>query len=318
MTNQLAVGIDLGGTNTAFGIVDKEGNILLKGTMPTTGHGTVENYIATLGANLAPLFSQVGKPNIKGIGIGAPNGNFFTGEIVFAPNLPWTGIIPLARLVAGSLSLPTTLTNDAKAAAMGEMAYGAARGRKDFIMITLGTGLGSGIVANGQMIYGHDGLAGELGHLIAVRDGRKCNCGRYGCLERYASATGIALTAELWLKENDEETVLRQYQGHVTSKKIHTAADGGDAFALRLFEYTGKILGQALADAVTITSPEAIIFFGGLAKSGRLILDPVKKHLEENLLSIYKDKIKLLQSALPDDDAAILGASALAWGNTKG
>jgi glucokinase len=313
MSNPLALGIDLGGTNTSFGIVNKKGEILVKGTMPTTGHGSIENYITALEAKLAPLFEEVGKTNITGAGIGAPNGNFFTGEIVFAPNLPWKGVIPLARLVSEALEIKTTLTNDAKAAAIGEMTYGAAKGMKDFIMVTLGTGLGSGIVTNGKIIYGHDGLAGELGHVIAERDGRKCNCGRHGCLERYASATGIVISAELWLEELNDDTVLRAHKGNITSKLVHDAADMGDAFALRLFEYTAKILGQTLADVVALTSPEAIVFFGGLAKAGDLLLVPVHKHLEENLLSIYKNKTRLLHSALPDADAAILGASALAW-----
>lgn len=313
MTQPLALGIDLGGTNTSFGIVDSNGNILVKESMLTNGYDTITDYVAALKKNLLPLFEQAGKENIIGAGIGAPNGNFFTGEIEFAPNLPWKGVIPLAKLVSEALDLKTTLTNDAKASAIGEMKYGAAKGMKDFIIVTLGTGLGSGFVANGQLIYGHDGLAGELGHTIAVRDGRKCNCGRNGCLERYASATGLVITAELWLEERNDATVLRSISGKLTAKMIQDAAQKGDSFALELYEYTGKILGQSLADAVAITSPEAIIFFGGLAHAGDMLLKPVKRHLEENLLPIYKNKIMLLKSALPDADAAILGASALAW-----
>ncbi len=311
MTNQLSLGIDLGGTNTSFGIVDANGCILVKDTMPTTGHDTIEDYIATLKIKLSPLFERVGKENIIGAGIGAPNGNFYTGEIVFAPNLPWHGVIPLAKLVSEALLLKTTVTNDAKAAAVGEMKYGAAKGMKDFIMVTLGTGLGSGFIANGQIIYGHDGLAGELGHTIAVRDGRKCNCGRLGCLERYASATGIVITAEEWLEERYDETILKTNKGKITAKLIHEAADQGDALALELYEFTAKILAQSLADAIAITSPQAIILFGGLAKSGELLMAPLRRHLEENLLSIYKNKVAILHSALQDADAAILGASAL-------
>jgi len=308
----LSLGIDLGGTNTSFGIVDPQGHILIKGKMSTTGHATVADYIAALQQHLLPLFEQVGKGNIKGVGIGAPNGNFFTGEIKFAPNLPWHGIIPMAKLVSEALGLKTTLTNDAKAAAIGEMRYGAAKGMKDFIMVTLGTGLGSGFVANGQLIYGHDGLAGELGHVIAVRDGRKCNCGRNGCLERYASATGIVITAEQWMAERYDETTLRAHDGKLTAKMIQDAARNGDAFALEIYEYTAKILGQTLADVVAITSPQAIIFFGGLAHAGDMLFTPVKRYMEDNLLHIYKDKVTLLHSGLPDADAAILGASAIA------
>lgn len=309
----LALGIDIGGTNTSFGIVDRRGEILYRGHMPTTGHHTVHQYIAALGRELAPVLEKAGKEDIVGIGVGAPNGNYFTGEIAYAPNLPWEGVIPMVKLLSEALHLKVTLTNDANAAAIGEMAYGAAKGMKDFIVVTLGTGVGSGFVANGEMIYGHDGFAGELGHVIAVRNGRKCGCGRYGCLETYASATGIVRTAEEWMVEREDDSLLRRHQGDVTAKMIHDAAEKGDAFAIEIFEFTGKILGQTLADAVAITSPQAIIFFGGLAKAGELIIGPVREHMEANLLKIYKNKISLLHSALPDADAAILGASALVW-----
>jgi glucokinase len=245
--------------------------------------------------------------------MGAPNGNFYTGEIVLAPNLPWRGVIPVVKIVTELLDLKTTLTNDANAAAIGEMMYGAAKGMKDFILVTLGTGVGSGFVANGQMIYGHDGFAGELGHVIAVRDGRKCGCGRNGCLEAYASATGIVRTANEWLDERNDASILRAHKDKITAKLIHEAAEQGDALAIELFDYTAKILGQVLADMVAITSPEAIIFFGGLAQAGDLLLGPVHKYMEENMLNIFQNKVTLLQSALPDADAAILGASALAW-----
>ncbi len=310
----LALGIDIGGTNTAYGIVNRRGEILMKGSLPTTGHATVADYIAAINTELSPLLEKLGRDNVVGVGIGAPNGNFYTGEIIFAPNLPWQGvIIPMANLVGEALGIKAILTNDANAAAIGEMAYGAARGMKDFILVTLGTGLGSGFVANGQMVYGHDGLAGELGHVIAERNGRKCNCGRYGCLERYASATGIVITAELWLAERTDETSLRGHNGKLTARMIQEAAQKGDTFALELYEYTAMILGQTLADMVAVTSPEAIVFFGGLANAGDMLLVPAKKHLEEQLLNIYKNKVKILKSGLPDADAAILGASALAW-----
>ncbi len=314
MTEPLALGIDIGGTNTAFGIVNRRGEMILKGSLPTTGHGSVENFIGALKNAIVPVMEQAGHNNIIGAGIGAPNGNFFTGDIVFAPNLPWRGIIHMARLVGEALGLKAKLTNDANAAAIGEMTYGAAKGMKDFILVTLGTGLGSGFVANGELIYGHDGFAGELGHVIAIRDGRKCGCGRYGCLETYASATGIVYSAEELLNEVDDDTILRQYQGKITAKMIHEAAEQGDAFAIELFEFTARILGQTLADTVAITSPEVIIFFGGLANAGDLLLEPgCINTWKKNLLNIYQNKVRLLQSALPDADAAILGASALAW-----
>lgn len=314
MNQSLAIGIDLGGTNTAFGIINADGEILAKGSMPTTGHNSLEEYMLALKGILGPMIDGFGRDRFVGVGIGAPSGNYFTSEIDFAPNLPWKGVIPFGRLVGEALELKAILTNDAKAAAIGEMKYGAAKGINSFIMVTLGTGLGSGFMYNGQIIYGHDALAGELGHVIAVRDGRKCNCGLNGCLERYASATGIVITAEMWLDERpDQPATLREHRGSITAKMITEAAQTGDVFALELFEYTGKILGQTLASAVAITSPKAIIFFGGLAHAGNLIIDPVRRHMEENLLYVYQNKISLLQSALPDADAAILGASALVW-----
>ncbi len=313
MNEPLALGIDIGGTNTAYGLVNRRGEIVSKGSFPTTGHGTVADYIVAFKNELGPVLDKAGKESMAGIGIGAPSGNVFTGEIVDAPNMPWPGVIPMAKLVSEALDLKTILTNDANAAALGELMYGAAKGMKDFILVTLGTGVGSGFVANGQLIYGHDGFAGELGHVIAVRDGRKCGCGRHGCLETYASATGIVHTAEEWLKENNKETTLRTHAGSITAKLIHDAATQGDAIALEIFAYTGKILGQTLADAVAITSPQAIIFFGGLAKSGDLLFSHVHTHMEKNLLHVYRNKVAFLQSALPDADAAILGASALVW-----
>lgn len=313
ITGSLALGIDIGGTNTSFGIVDRRGQILDQGTMKTTGHYTVHEYIDTLVKELTPLLNKAGKENITGVGVGAPNANYYTGEIAYAANLPWEGVIPLARLLHDALRYTVTITNDANAAALGEMIYGVAKGMRDFIMVTLGTGVGSGFVANGQLIYGHDGFAGELGHIIAVRGGRKCGCGRNGCLETYASATGIVRTAKEWLEQRKDETILRDPSLPLTAHAIHLAADQGDRFALELFDYTGRILGQTLADVVAITSPEAIIFFGGLARSGALILEPTRRYMEENLLRVFRNKISFLPSALPDADAAILGASALVW-----
>ena len=261
------------------------------------------------------VIAQGGVEKIKGIGIGAPNGNFYSGTIEFAPNLPWRGIIPLAAMFEERLGIPTALTNDANAAAVGEMTYGAARGMKDFIMITLGTGVGSGIVINGQMVYGHDGFAGELGHVIVRRGtGRMCGCGRKGCLETYCSATGVARTARELLAARTDESLLRNVPAeNITSKDVYDAAVQGDKLAQEIFDFTGTLLGEALADFIAFSSPEAIVLFGGLAKSGDYIMKPIQKAIEENVLNIYKGKTKLLVSELKDSDAAVLGASALAW-----
>lgn len=311
-TGALALGIDIGGTNTSFGIVSRRGQILAQGSMKTLGHPTAHDFVRYLALELSTLMDEVGRDNILGIGVGAPNANFYTGEIAYAANLPWEGVIPLAKLIADVLHQKVVITNDANAAALGEMMYGAAKGMRDFVMITLGTGVGSGVVANGQLIYGHDGFAGEIGHIIAVRGGRSCGCGRKGCLETYTSATGIVRTAAEWLKQTDTESLLRHVP-QLSARAIHEAAEQGDTMARELFEYTGNILGQALADVAAITSPEAFVFFGGLAKAGNLILEPTRRSLEDNLLRVFKNKIKLLPSALADADAAILGASALVW-----
>jgi glucokinase len=307
----LTLGIDIGGTNTSYGLVNRRGQIIEQGKIKTTG-STIAAYTETLKKAVLPLIERTGRQGIAGVGVGAPNANYYTGEIANAANLPWKGVIPLAKILTEALGLKATVTNDANAAAIGEMTYGAAKSMKDFIMVTLGTGVGSGFVANGQLIYGHDGFAGELGHVTAIRDGRACGCGRKGCLETYASATGIVRTAKEWLAERQDKSRLRQYN-NLTARHIHTSAESGDALALDLFEYTGKILGLTLADVVAITSPQAIVFFGGLAQSGKLILEPAQQHMEENLLPVFRNKIAFLQSALPAADAAILGASALAW-----
>lgn len=315
MERPYVVGIDIGGTNTVFGIVDARGTIVSTGAVKTQAYEKIEEYVDSVCTGLLPLIeAQGGIERIKGIGIGAPNGNYYKGTIEFAPNLPWKGIIPLAQLFEDRLGIPTRLTNDANAAAIGEMTYGAARGMKDFIMITLGTGVGSGIVINGQMVYGHDGFAGELGHVIIRRDGRLCGCGRKGCLETYCSATGVARTAREVLAARTDASLLRDVPAEsITSKDVYDAAVKGDKLAQEIFEFTGNILGEALADAVAFSSPEAIVLFGGLAKSGDYIMKPIEKSLEENVLNIYKGKTKLLISELKDSDAAVLGASALAW-----
>ena len=312
MNNNLAIGIDIGGTNTVFGLVNRRGEILAQGTLPTRGYDTAHEFIDRLRLAITPLLSTTLKTDIAGVGIGAPNANYYTGEIANAVNLPWKGVIPLAKLMEDALGLKTKITNDANAAAVGEMMYGVARGMKDFIMVTLGTGLGSGFVANGEVIFGHDGFAGELGHVTAIRNGRPCACGKNGCLERYVSATGIMHTAKEWLEDKNIKTLLRDYEAP-TAKQIQECALEGDEVAIKLFNYTGEILGQTLADMVAITSPQAIVFFGGLSHAGKLIIEPTQKAMEENLLSFYKNKVVFLQSSLPDADAAILGASALVW-----
>ena len=315
MEKPYVVGIDIGGTNTVFGVVDARGTILYSGSIKTGKYADVNDYVAELAKGLKSVIDQAGGPDkIKGVGVGAPNGNFFNGCIEFAPNLPWKGILPLAAMFEERLGIPTALTNDANAAAIGEMTYGAARGMKDFIMITLGTGVGSGIVINGQMVYGHDGFAGELGHVIARRDGRLCGCGRKGCLETYCSATGVARTAREFLAARTDASLLRNIPAeNITSKDVYDAAVQGDKLAQEIFEFTGNILGEALADAIAFSSPEAIVLFGGLAKSGDYIMKPIQKAIDDNILNIYKGKTKLLVSELKDSDAAVLGASALAW-----
>lgn len=315
MEKPYAIGIDIGGTNTVFGVVDKRGHIINQGSIKTAIHKEINDYISHLSTALQEIMGQVGgSENIKGIGVGAPNGNFFSGCIEFAPNLPWKGVVPIAQMLTDRLGIPVALTNDANAAAIGEMTYGAARGMKDFIVITLGTGVGSGIVVNGQLVYGHDGFAGELGHTTTYRDGRLCGCGKKGCLETYTSATGVARTAKEYLTSRKDASLLRDLNfDDITSKDVAEAAAKGDALAKEIFEFTGKTLGEAFSDFVAFSSPEAIILFGGLIKAGDLIFDPVRKYMEENLLPIYRNKIKLLASELKESDAAVLGASALGW-----
>ena len=315
MEKPYVVGIDIGGTNTVFGIVDARGTIIASSSIKTGAYEDVNDYVDEVCKNLLPLIiANGGVDKIKGIGIGAPNGNYYSGTIEFAPNLPWKGVIPLAAMFEERLGIPTALTNDANAAGIGEMTYGAARGMKDFIMITLGTGVGSGIVVNGQLVYGCDGFAGELGHVIVKEDGRACGCGRKGCLETYCSATGVARTAREFLIARPEPSLLREIPAEeIQSKDVYDAAVKGDKLALDIFEFTGTILGEALADFIAFSSPEAIVLFGGLAKAGDYIFKPIQKAIDDNVLNIYKGKTKLLASELKDSDAAVLGASALGW-----
>ena len=316
MEKPYVVGMDIGGTNTVFGVVDSRGNVLASDSVKTQQYENIDDYVDAVCKKLLPLLSQFGgAEKIKGMGVGAPNGNYYSGTIEFAPNLPWKGVIPLAAMFEERLGIPTALTNDANAAGIGEMTYGAARGMKDFIMITLGTGVGSGIVINGQMVYGHDGFAGELGHTIIRREnGRLCGCGRHGCLETYCSATGVARSAREFLTKSTEPSLLRDIPAeNITSKDVYDAAVKGDKIAQDIFEFTGTILGEALADFIAFSSPEAIVLFGGLAKAGDYIFKPIQKAIDDNVLNIYKGKTKLLASELKDSDAAVLGASALGW-----
>lgn len=313
---QLALGIDIGGTGTKFGIVDRNGNILFSSEISSRNHAEVEGFIDELYDSLHPMIERAGGTGrLKGIGVGAPNGNYYTGTVEYAPNLPWRGIIPLAKMIEGKFKLPVVLTNDANAAAIGEMMYGAAQGMKDFIMITLGTGVGSGIVANGHLIYGHDGFAGELGHTIIIPNGRLHEgTGKRGSLESYASATGVRLTALEMLENSTEPSLLRKVPAdQMDSLKVFEAAVQGDELAKKIFEFTGEILGLALANFVMFSSPEAIILFGGLTKSGDLILKPTRENMEANVIQVFQNKVKILVSHLREADAAILGASALAW-----
>ena len=316
MAKPYVIGIDMGGTNTAFGIVDARGNVIASDSIKTVKHADIKDYIDELYTEITRVMTAndaVGK--IQGIGVGAPDANYYTGVIEDAPNLPWKGNIPFADMISEKFGIPCIITNDANAAAIGEMTYGAARGMKDFIMITLGTGVGSGIVINGQMVYGHDGFAGELGHVIVKRkNGRVCGCGRTGCLEAYCSATGVARTAREFLEIRDDESKLRDYDiEEITSKDVYDCAIAGDKLAKEIFDYTGTILGEALADFTAFSSPEAFVLFGGLTKSGDLIMNPIKEAYEKNVLGIYKGKIKIMLSEMKESDAAILGASALGW-----
>ncbi|MCD8043834.1 MAG: ROK family protein [Tannerellaceae bacterium] len=317
MEKPYVVGIDIGGTNSVFGVVDARGTILYSSSIKTSKHADVNDYIDELAQALRMVIDQAGGlDKIKGIGVGAPNGNYFSGCIEFAPNLPWKGKIPLAQLISEKLDgVPVTLTNDANAAAIGEMTYGAARGMKDFIVITLGTGVGSGIVIGGNLVYGHDGFAGELGHVIVRRNnGRMCGCGRQGCLETYSSATGVARTAREYLEIRNDDSVLRDLDPDaITSKDVFDAAMKGDAIALEIFKTTGTMLGEAFADFIAFSSPEAIILFGGLTKAGDLIMNPIKEALDKNILKVFEGKTKVLFSQLKESDAAVLGASALGW-----
>jgi glucokinase len=317
MNNKYAIGIDVGGTTTKFGIVNQEGEIVVQSRIPSNEHDFIEDFIHELHSKLQPMIAQVGGiENIVGVGMGAPNGNIYTGTIEYAPNLKWKGIIPMAELITKKFGILARLTNDANAAAVGEMLFGCAKKMKHFITITLGTGVGSGIIIDGKIVVGHDGFAGELGHTIIRPGGRlHKSTGMRGSLESYASATGVRETAiELLTMHPEKESLLRNYTiNDLTSETVYECAMQGDPIANEIFEFTGQILGESLANFVMFSSPEAIVLFGGLTKAGNLLLNPTRKHMEANLLPIFKNKVKLIFSELKESDAAILGASALVW-----
>lgn len=313
------IGLDLGGTNSVFGIVDQRGQVLATNAIKTQSYKTVEDFVDAGIEVLKPIIAKVGGiSQIKAMGIGAPNGNFYRGTIEYAPNLVWAheGVVPLAKMFSDRLGIPVGLTNDANAAAIGEMQYGVARGMKNFIMITLGTGVGSGIVINGQMVYGIDGFAGELGHVTMVRgnEGRLCGCGRKGCLEAYCSATGVARTARELLETSSEPSLLREMNPEeITSLDVSIAAGKGDKLALDIFNFTGDMIGAACADFASFSSPEAFVFFGGLTKAGDLLMNPIIAAYDKYVMPVFKGKAKFLVSSLDDASAAVLGASAIGW-----
>jgi glucokinase len=304
---RLAAGIDIGGTNTVIGLVSAAGRILARASVRTNDFPSPEEFVEEISRKISGLLPP--DPGLLGIGIGAPNGNFFRGTIEFAPNLQWKGVIPLVKMVAKKLKVKTYLTNDANAAALGEKIFGGAKKINDFIVITLGTGVGSGIVVNGKLVYGHDGFAGEIGHTIVEKNGRFCGCGRRGCMETYCSATGIVKTYIQLVSGANKEIAADA----LNAEMIFERAKSGEKEAVEAFNFTGEILGFSLANSVAHTSPEAIFLLGGLAKAGRFLFGPVKKSLEKNLLPIYRNRIKILPSKLPENNAAILGGASLVF-----
>ena len=316
MEKKFVVGVDVGGLTSKIGIVSEQGEVLVQTVIRSDVYGDDANaFLDALGEAILQVIKDAGKEGqVRGIGAGAPNGNYYTGQIANAPNLAWAAdhAVDFAKILSAKTGLPVSLTNDANAAAIGEMTYGAARGMKNFIMITLGTGVGSGIVIDGKLVYGADGFAGELGHVIIEKNGRQCGCGRKGCLEAYCSATGVTRTALEWIANTDEPSLLRNYE-KPSGKDVFDCAKQGDAMAKRIFDYTGTLLGEALANFIAFSAPEAIVLFGGLARNKEFLTEPILKAMNENVLPLWKDKVKLVYTELKESDAAILGASALAW-----
>lgn len=314
MNTEVTLGIDIGGTNTAFGFIDINGKCIADSSIPTKANNSAVDLFARLNPEIDKLYSTISNSCIlKGIGIGAPNANYYHGTVENPPNLRW-GTVNVVEIIKQYYDVPAAVTNDANASAIGEMLFGAAKGMKNFIVITLGTGLGSGVVVDGKLVYGSDGFAGEIGHTIYDPNGRVCGCGRRGCLETYASATGIRRTVMELLANSNQDSSLRNVSfNDLDSKMIYSAASAGDKLAIEAFQFTGKVLGLKLADAIAVTSPEAIILFGGLALAGNLIIEPTKRSMEENLFHVFRNKVKILQSGLPEGNSAVLGASALIW-----
>lgn len=311
---EVVAGVDIGGTNTVFGLVDRDGIIVAENKLCTTSYPEIEDFVSVLTNSIQRLVSSADNIKLTGVGIGAPNANYHKGTIELATNLAWKGIVPFSALIKERINLPVTITNDANAAAMGEMIFGGAKKIKDFIILTLGTGLGSGIVVNSELVYGHTGFAGELGHTIVVPGGRDCGCGRQGCLETYGSASGLVRTVLYMLSEMKEESSLREIiPSELSSKQIAEAAENGDIIALEAFDYTAEMLAFGIINAVVFSSPEAIFLFGGLAKAGDLLFNPVRKYVDLNIMPIFKGTVKILPSDIPENNAAVLGAAALAW-----
>lgn len=317
MEKPYVLGVDMGGTGTKFGIVDARGNVLEWASIKTPEYKQIEAYVDALCEGMLTIANKYGGiEQVRGVGMGAPNANYYTGNIENAPNLPWKGIVPVAKLITEKMGVPCRITNDVNAAAMGEMTYGAARGMKNFIEIAMGTGVGSGIVIDGKLVYGHDGFAGELGHTKIVHgpEGRQCGCGQKGCIEAYASATGVARSAKEIIEHSTKETSLRALDiNNITSYDVFCAAEKGDEVAKEIFDFTGRLLGQKLADFIAFSAPEAIILYGGLCKSGHWILDPIVEAMNENVMPIWENKVKVMFSGLKDSDVAILGAGSLVW-----
>lgn len=315
---EVVAGVDIGGTNTVTGLVDKDGAVLCKENLSTADYPDVNDFVAALTGLIHSMVS--GKKNLvlKGIGIGAPDANYYKGTIELATNLAWKGIVPLVQLISEKVRLPVIMTNDANAAALGEMIFGDAKGINDFILLTLGTGLGSGIVINGEIVYGHTGFAGELGHMIVVPGGRDCGCGRQGCLETYVSAPGLVRTVIHLLNEMKEESPLRKMPpSAMTSKMIAEAAAAGDTVAVNAFSYTAEMLGLGIINSIVFSSPRTVFLFGGLANAGDLLFIPVRKYVDRNIMPLFKGSVDILPSGIEEANAAVLGAAALAWNELK-